>query len=80
MNGRMAWLMFIVVWEGVSTDCQAQMEKRSLHLYDSRAFATANPAIGEALPDVALCDLDGRSTALSQFRGQTLVVLVGGFT
>ena len=57
----------------------AQMEKRSDELY-GKAFATANPAVGTQVPDLVLCDIDGRPWALSTLKGSIVVVVKGGFT
>lgn len=57
----------------------SQMEKRSDELY-GKAFAATNPAVGSQVPDLALCDLEGRPWALSMMKGSTVVVIKSGFT
>lgn len=57
-----------------------QMEKRLDSLYDAAAFAKAAPAVGTTAPDMELTRLDGTRVRLSDFRGQTLVLIKGGYT
>jgi hypothetical protein len=57
----------------------AQMEKRDDELY-GKAFSATNPVIGAQVPDLVLCDLDGRPRALSTLKGSTVVIVKCGFT
>ena len=57
----------------------AQMEKRDDELY-GKAFSATNPVIGAQVPDLVLCDLDGRPCALSALKGSTVVIVKCGFT
>jgi hypothetical protein len=57
----------------------AQMEKRDDELY-GKAFSATNPVIGAQVPDLVLCDVDGRPWALSRLKGSTVVIVKSGFT
>lgn len=57
----------------------AQMEKRNDELY-GKDFAKTNPMVGAQVPDLALCDLEGRPWALSTLKGSTVVIIKCGFT
>jgi hypothetical protein len=58
----------------------AQMEKRGDELYDEKTFSATNPVIGAQVPDLVLCDLDGRPWALSALKGSTVVIVKCGLT
>ncbi len=58
----------------------AQMEKRSDGLYAPDAFRQAAPAVGSALPDALLPELDGPLRALSDELGRCLVLVNGSYT
>jgi hypothetical protein len=58
----------------------AQMEKRENELYATMGFATAEPMVGAAAPDLRLCDVDGRPRALRAWLGRTVVLVKGSFT
>lgn len=58
----------------------AQMEKRENDLYMGAAFAAAAPAVGAAVPDLRLCDLEGRPRALHALLGRTVVLVKGSYT
>lgn len=57
----------------------AQMEKRNDELYGN-AFSAANPVLGAQVPDLVLCDVDGRPWSLSTLKGSTVVIVKCGFT
>jgi hypothetical protein len=75
--GTRSWLMVGLAL--CTSALPSQMEKRSDELY-SKAFATAAPALGTPVPDLALSDVDGRPWALSALKGSIVVIVKGGFT
>ena len=58
----------------------AQMELRRQGLYDDSEFAREAPALGEAVPDLRLFDLEGRPRSLALERGRTVVLIAASFT
>ena len=60
--------------------CSAQMDKRSLHRYEPSAFERAAPALGAPLPPARFTDVDGRTWDLSELKGNTVVLIGGGYT
>jgi hypothetical protein len=71
------WLSSTLVLAALSA--VAQMEKRDDELY-GKAFIATSPVIGAQVPDLVLCDLDGRPWALSTLKGSTVVIVKCGFT
>lgn len=64
----------------VATSASPQMGLRENDLFDSRAFATVGPEIGSVAPELDLTDLDGKAVTLKSYRGQTVVLVKGGYT
>ncbi|MEY2983109.1 MAG: hypothetical protein RL562_3336 [Planctomycetota bacterium] len=58
----------------------AQMEKRETAQYDEQAFVRSEPRVGDAAPDLVLCDMDGRPRSLHLLRGSTVVLIKGSYT
>ena len=78
---RVARGVLVALLVTASTQAAAtQMEKRTHALYDVSAFETSKPAVGERAPNLVLRDLDGKPVALSDYRGETLVVIKAGYT
>ena len=45
-----------------------------------KAFVSAKPTIGEALPDVSILDANGKSVQTGSFRGKYVVITFGCLT
>ena len=64
----------------LATVAVAQMEKRTADLYDPAMFAAAAPAVDTDVPDLQLCDLQGRPRCLQALLGKTVVIVKGSYT
>ena len=73
-------LAFLVPVCFVSTTANGQMGLRENQLFSSKAFANVGPAIGSKAPKLDLKDFDGKSVTLESYRGQTVVLVKGGYT
>lgn len=58
----------------------AQMGLRENELFSAHQFAKAGPAIGSLAPELDLTDLKGKRVTLDSYRGQTVVLVKGGYT